>query len=148
MAPSRQPKPPKRRPQSYQANGKGSAPRGPSRYRQVLSLLPTSTMTGLRHYGLRLEIVAGEGRSFHGEVIVHTPEREAKSSYRTTAPVTLVEPGSVSSDQSNRKLSICPLLPLISFTLSAKPSVRFKRLRSAAGSPTTKLALSLCQAFE
>ena len=41
-----------------------------------------------RHYGLRLEIVAGEGRSFHGEVIVHTPEREAKSSYRTTAPVT------------------------------------------------------------
>ena len=30
-----------------------------------------------RHYGLRLEIVAGEGRSFHGEVIVHTPEREA-----------------------------------------------------------------------
>tara|TARA_B100001063_G_scaffold99040_1_gene92579 strand:- start:3565 stop:7158 length:3594 start_codon:yes stop_codon:yes gene_type:complete len=41
-----------------------------------------------QHYGLRLEIIAGEGRFFHGEVIVHTREHEAKSSYRTTAPVT------------------------------------------------------------
>ncbi len=38
-------------------------------------------------YGLRLEILVPEGRSFHGRVTVHTPQRDAKSSYRTTAPV-------------------------------------------------------------
>ena len=40
-----------------------------------------------RLYGMRLEILLVEGRSFNGEVIVHTTKREAKSSYRTTAQV-------------------------------------------------------------
>ena len=38
-------------------------------------------------YGLRLEIKLSKDQIFHGEVVLHTPRREAKSSYRTTAPV-------------------------------------------------------------
>ena len=38
-------------------------------------------------YGLRLEVNVTEDRIFHGEIVLHTPRREAKSSYRTTAPV-------------------------------------------------------------
>ena len=41
-------------------------------------------------YGLRLEVVVPKNRTFHGEAIVHTPQREAKSSYRTTAPVSSI----------------------------------------------------------
>ncbi len=41
-------------------------------------------------YGIRLEILLNEDRTFHGEVVVHTAKREAKSSYRTTAEVSSI----------------------------------------------------------
>ena len=131
----------------YQANGKGSTPRGLSRYRQVLSLLLTSIMTGLGTMAcgwrlLRAKAVLSMGKSSF------TRQNVKLNLVTVLLHRSQVEPGSVSLDQINRKLSIFPLLPLISFILSAKLFVKFKRLRFVAGSPTTKVALSVCQAFE
>ncbi|MEM7385622.1 MAG: hypothetical protein AAF514_11820 [Verrucomicrobiota bacterium] len=39
-------------------------------------------------YGLRFDIIVGEGESFAGTIELTTPKLEAKSSYRTTAPIT------------------------------------------------------------
>ncbi|MEM7315756.1 MAG: hypothetical protein AAF497_21670, partial [Planctomycetota bacterium] len=51
------------------------------------SLTLAARTNWLPYYGLRLDLELPKGRTFQGEVRLHTPRLAAKSSYRTTAPV-------------------------------------------------------------